>query len=425
MGAGNSASAKARPVPEEPAPPRPQDRLVREHLREILASEAFRGSKRSSDFLRFVVEKTLAGQAEDLKERTIAVEVYGRPEDYDPAEDPVVRVRANEVRKRLAQYYMQAGNRPFPVRIELPPGHYVPQFLFDEGGAAEPESVPQAMASRRWRAAVAVAVPALAAIALWLTGRPAARPGVLEQFWGPALRGSEAVLICLAHPVVYMLSPEVHQQYLDRLAGAGREPTGPYIVQLDRTFLPARDVIPVPDQYVGVGDAYSAALLTGLFTRLGKASRLRIGSDTSFSDLRNYPAVLLGANSNRWTMTLTQELPFVFRRGFGAFYIEETAAPHRVWKLTGLRPDGKTPEDFALLSRLVESDSGRMVVAGGGITQYGTQAVGEFLTHPQYLSQILASAPPRWEQRNLQCVLHTRVTDNTPGPPRVVAIRFW
>lgn len=425
MGAGNSAGVRTRPGPEESAVSQPRDRLVREHLHEILASEAFRGSKRSSDFLHFVVEKTLAGQAEDLKERTIGVQVYGRPEDYDTADDPVVRVRANEVRKRLAQYYMQSGNRPFPVRIELPAGHYVPQFHFDVAGTGERETAPAAAASRKWRPAAVLAVAALAATALWLTSRPDARPGILEQFWGPALRGPEAVLICLAHPVVYMLSPEVHREYLDKLAGAGREPTGPYIVQLDRGVLPARDVIPVPDQYVGVGDAYSAALLTGLFTRLGKASRLRIGSDTSFSDLRNYPAVLLGANSNRWTMTLTQELPFVFRRGFGAFYIQETAAPQRVWKLTALRPDGKTPEDFALVSRLVESHSGRMVVAGGGITQYGTQAVGEFLTSPKYLSQLLASAPPHWEKRNLQCVVHTRITDNTPGPPRVVAVRFW
>jgi len=402
-----------------------RQRLVREHLREILASEAFRGSRRSSDFLRFVVEKALAGEQDEIKERTIGVKVYGRREDYDPAEDPVVRLRANEVRKRLAQYYLQSDQLTGPVRIELPAGHYVPHFHFRDG-VAPATAPPAGVRARRMRllAPAAAGVLALAMAGYWMY-RSRADQGVLPRFWSPALRSSEAVLICLAHPVVYALSPEVHKEFLDNLARTGQEPSGPYVVRLDRATIPARDIVPIPDQYVGVGDAYSAALLTRLFTEMGKSSKLRIGSDTSFTDLRSYPAVLLGANSNRWTMTVTRELPFVFRRGFGAFYIEETSGARRNWKLNALEPNGKTPEDYALVTRLLDSPSGRMIVAAGGITQYGTHAAGEFLTNPQYLSQILAGAPENWHARNMQCVLHTRVVAGAPGPPRLVAIRFW
>lgn len=71
---------------------------VEAHLERILASEAFKTSRRSQDFLRFVVGRVLAGQGDSIKERTIAVEAFGRPADYDSSEDSYVRVKASEVR---------------------------------------------------------------------------------------------------------------------------------------------------------------------------------------------------------------------------------------------------------------------------------------------------------------------------------------
>src|SRR5215831_15336658 len=71
---------------------------VREHLVRVLASDAFRGSERSKQFLQFVVERALEGRHAEIKERTIGVEVFGRPSDYEPVGDSIVRVKANEVR---------------------------------------------------------------------------------------------------------------------------------------------------------------------------------------------------------------------------------------------------------------------------------------------------------------------------------------
>src|SRR3954471_20506521 len=78
---------------------------IREELNRVLASHEFRTSKRSQEFLRYVVDHTLKGQADTLKERNIGVDVFGRPVDYDPSEDATVRVKAGEVRKRLGLYY--------------------------------------------------------------------------------------------------------------------------------------------------------------------------------------------------------------------------------------------------------------------------------------------------------------------------------
>src|SRR5580692_7744492 len=105
--------------------------LVRAHLEIILASHAFAGSKRTQDFLRLIVGHALEGEFDSLRERMIGAEMFGRPVSYDTGSDSVVRVRASEVRKKLAQYYGELhGKRP-AVRIELPSGCYVPKFHFE------------------------------------------------------------------------------------------------------------------------------------------------------------------------------------------------------------------------------------------------------------------------------------------------------
>src|SRR6202789_1744286 len=88
---------------------RPTEEQVREELTRVLASHEFRSSKRSQEFLRFVVEHTLRGAADILKERAIGIEVFGRPTSYDPSDDATVRVKAGEVRKRLGIYYSTQG----------------------------------------------------------------------------------------------------------------------------------------------------------------------------------------------------------------------------------------------------------------------------------------------------------------------------
>lgn len=95
------------------------------------------------------MEHALAGEFDQLRERMIGVEMFGRQVDYDTSNDAVVRVRATEVRKRLAQYYAELDGSP-AVCIELPAGSYVPKFSW---GSAEaiPDSGPNLKASQRRR----------------------------------------------------------------------------------------------------------------------------------------------------------------------------------------------------------------------------------------------------------------------------------
>lgn len=119
------------PVGEPIVPNSEQVVLIRQHLKEVLASHVFAGSKRTQGFLELIVAHALEGEFDQLHERMIGAEMFGRPLSYDTGSDSIVRVKATDVRKKLAQYYAEAKEQP-PIRIELPSGSYVPRFHFEQ-----------------------------------------------------------------------------------------------------------------------------------------------------------------------------------------------------------------------------------------------------------------------------------------------------
>src|SRR5882757_657699 len=102
----------------------PNAALFKTHVRHIIESTAFRGSRRSQEFLQFIVDRALDGHFDELKERSLGVELFGREPSYDTGEDSIVRVTACDVRKRLAQFYSESSVDP-GVRVELHPGSYI------------------------------------------------------------------------------------------------------------------------------------------------------------------------------------------------------------------------------------------------------------------------------------------------------------
>ena len=100
---------------------------VRKQMTRVLNSSEFNGTDAQRAFLEYVVDKTLAGQADEIKGYTVATEVFGRREDFDQATDPVVSIQANKLRRALERYYLVAGQHD-PIRIDIPKGTYVPTF---------------------------------------------------------------------------------------------------------------------------------------------------------------------------------------------------------------------------------------------------------------------------------------------------------
>jgi hypothetical protein len=368
--------------------------LIREALGDVLKSAPFRNTRQCQSFLRYMVEHTLAGENDLLRERVIGTEVFGRNHDYEPGDDPVVRTRAGEVRKRLAQYYQDRTDSL--VRIDIPPGSYKAVFQWKAGQPTTPGSPKPGLWKSRWRwvLAAVLVITASAMVVRGLRSTPSSAPSAMDQFWAPALASPKPVLVYNA--------------------------TTPVFESSDLTDSP-HDLVLVRGQYMCIGDAYASVVLTSLFTRRGKLYQMRYGADLSFADLRYQPSILIGAFNNAWTRQTTNDLRFVFDK----HPTIRDRSDNRLYTLPNLAPDGRTPEDYAIVSRVFDSNTGELLIAAAGITQYGTHAAGEFLTSPQLLAALAAKAPSDWPRKNLQVLLHTKIVDDTPGPPSIVTTYFW
>jgi len=420
-------------------PPRVPANLVRAELERILHSPPFRGSHRSQDFLRYVVEKALASQFAELKERHIAVDLFGRPADANLAEDTIVRVSAREVRRRLEQYYSSPEGAAAEWQIHLPPGSYVPEFRHSER-RAEPPPAPEptnsasspvkaawspGMLRRRWWLLPVMAVLALAAFAAWRRTAASPEESASRQFWQPLLSAGEEVLIGVPHPIVFHPSVRATRESAKRLP--------PQEIPLQRSLalrpdeLTGSDFVEVRDQYVAFGDLIAASNLQAFFALEGKRVKLRLASKVDLADLKETPSVQIGAYTNRWTLELSRNARFRFRyTEDGRACIVDTTSPGKQWALPVLTSDGTSDLDYLLITRLLAGSSGQPAILVAGLKQFGTGAGGQLLTDPQQLGQILRGIQDgRWRASNLQMVLEMRVIGNTPSPPHLVAWHVW
>jgi hypothetical protein len=402
------------------APSRLQEQAVREHLSHILRSVAFRGSKRGMAFLEYTVERVLAGEGDSIKERTLAVEVFGRSPESDLSEDSIVRVGAREVRRRLSQYYSSAEAADDEIEIDLPPGSYIPEFkLRHPEGASVPAPAP--VPERGWLKFLFVATVALLAVAAGLRFylRDPAQEA-FETFWRPFLHTAPPAIVAVAHPIVYHPSPRAV-----RLDEKLRPPIDVLQrpIQLPPNQLDGSDFTPVLSDYVGYGDMVAVAELSRYFATRSSSLRLRSAIYTEFTDLREAPAVLIGAYSNRWTVQFTHKLRFRFgQTADGGPAIVDSSQKARLWSISGTPADGS---DYVLLSRLPNSPSGNMIVIAAGLKQFGTEAAGRLLANPAQLGPLLQALPKSWPSKNMQIVLQARIIGNTPARPEVVASHLW
>ena len=174
------------------------------------------------------------------------------------------------------------------------------------------------------------------------------------------------------------------------------------------------DIIPITNQYVGLGTADSIARISAWLAGRHKESQIRFGNDLSFGDLRQAPAVLIGAFQNRWTIEFAKGFRFVFTSANGVAEIRNTK-DWKTWSPPHMAEDGRTDEDYLVISRVFQSESGQFLVA----------AAGEVLSNPELLANALQQLKPGWENRNLQLLFHVSVYADVPGLPVLVASYQW
>jgi len=387
--------------------------LVREQLKRLLAHALFTNSKRYPVLLAYVVEQTLLGNASELKERTIGVEAFGRQPDYDVNIDPVVRMTAAEVRKRLVQYYYNPEHAGQLV-VEMPVGSYVPIFrdpvtapnvtaVEEHGEAPHPEPVQPHSAENvlpRFNAGywtwIAIGLAFAAAIG-FAVGRGRVRlpvpPSNIDRFWEPMSSSSSKVTYCLGETV----NPGDQAQ-------------------------PA-----ITNNGLNLSDVISLARSIAPLVSHNASFRVVAASDTEFAQLREGPVVLIGAFNNPWTMRITQELPFGFEYDDNHVrkIVDRQSAGKKLWKLEWQVPNQKLSRDYAVVARIHDSVTGEPVIILAGILQNGTEAAGELVSNPAYLDEMLKKAPPNWDKMNLEAVIETQVIEGHAGPPTAIGVRTW
>jgi len=413
---------------------------IREQLQRLLAHPLFANSKRYPALLAYTVEQTLAGNGGDLKERSIGIEVFGRTPTYDANADPVVRITAGEVRKRLGLYYYDSTHAGELV-IELPVGSYVPVFRPADSVSepaqemlepapvllpvsTEPQLTPSIAAAdvpappkrSRLRWALVVLLTAAGCIIGVLVGMriqpaaPAEPPSNIDRFWEPFLSSPNTTTFCLGEPAKNIDMDSINSF---EAPVSAPEPQKLYVRLHLSGNLALADVITLTRA--------AAALETR-----HKAFRVVPASEATFAQLREGPIVLIGAFDNIWTLRVTQKLRFGFESKNGdALLVDRKSGDKTTWATAWDLPYRKLSKDYAIVARIHDDTTGQPVIIAAGISEEGTEAAGEILYNPVYLNTLLAKAPANWEKMNMEAVIETQVIEGHSGPPNILAVETW
>jgi hypothetical protein len=418
-------------------------------LDQVLSSPPFRNTQQCQNLLRYIVKHTLAGEDHLLRERVIGSEVFGRQPAYEPGEDPVVRLRAAEVRKRLAQFYQSATEAP-EVHIDIPPGCYRATFRWKEGPSSllheaehssptrsvEPEphtsdvqhavidaasAAPSISRHRIWRIYAAATLIFLAVVVIVISiPWDGAQSSRFRMFWSPWINSPKPVIIAIGSNAVYRLSGNMMDQYAreHHIETQGEE----FFVPLaPDASIKGSDLVPAENSFVALGDVAAVSSVVANLTRQKQNFQERFSNDISFAELRNSPSLLVGGFNNPMTLELTKNLRFVLH---ARNEIDDVQDPNRRWLLHA-SDDSHDTEDYAIITRLTQRHGDAPTLSVAGMGQYGTLAAAEFVCSPAAISEMTRHLPKDWMNRNLQIILHVKVIDFKPAATEVVAVHTW
>ena len=428
----------------QPQTKQDRDAILRE-LQEILASPHFCNSKRYPTLLQYIVENTLSGKLDLLKERTLGVEVFDRPPTYDTNTDTVVRYTAGEVRKRLLLYYSEHGSGS-GIRISLPAGSYVAEFLRGHDQHEEPGNDPDLhgaypheaeshshhaaemrepgtgpfvglgeeaarpapnvgsisphgdSALRRlvWPLLVIIALAAVGA-GIWWKHHAADPQTAVDVFWSPVMRDQRALVICTGSSV---FAP----QNYSGVETAGKD--------IDYTF-------------VSMQIASGIAQISSALGHSGTAIQLTPSATTSLPDLRERSVTLLGGYNNQWTLRLVRPLRFHFVENQGTDeIIVDRMQPQTRWQRDNSLPYSSA-DDYALVARFRDPTIDGWVMVLAGLGRNGTEAAAQFVTSPHYLEMLKQSLGGDFANRNIEAILKVSVIDGKTGAPSILAVHTW
>ncbi|MEW6125415.1 MAG: hypothetical protein AB1757_00005 [Acidobacteriota bacterium] len=400
-------------------------------LGKLLESQTLHGSESLKSFLRFVVTKTVENQDTQLKEYTIATEVFGRNSKYDSRNDSVVRVQASRLRSKLQEYYANEG-KDDAVIIELPKGGYIPVFTTAKPITLEPivedaqeRTLPPEPASHidnskpaeiisqgkfgkpsRW---VYLALIGISLLALWFAFTTFYYRSEVTQLSDPALsRADDMVEMKAAAPLwsdfLYSTQPILVSFSNTRFTGTaetGMRLLNPFTTDSkdgEKPTSPDNQII--TEHYTGIGEVMGVYALADFFSKARHSFRVKRSLLMTWDDLKAGNLVILGSPAeNNLLRDLPQQQDFVFgvlrdeqgNASYGITNLKPKAGEQKYYvaKQEGLSRS-QISEDYAVISYLKGLDSKNRLMILAGITTYGTQAAAEYVSNPEYIKELIA-----------------------------------
>jgi hypothetical protein len=445
----------------------PSAEEIHQHLDTILAGEEFCSSRRSSELLRHIVERALAGDVESLKERLLGMEIFDRRSDYDTSTDAIVRVAASDVRRRLGNFYTE--HRAQPMRISMPLGSYVPDFI-----ALAVHEAPSSTTKLEYRPTTSAAMTE----PLHSTAEPVIGPLQIGRPRFLRRVASMALVLCMMATALaagWWLRGAFHGRdfppdsrnyafYNDLLGPIGAKATeteialtNPHVLLylgLNNTGPPLGDSpidIPVPadmaavlnktandnqasfpfhhffvdtTNYTGLGEATTAFGLERLLQATGRTAHLTGARFLNWEDARQEQLVILGApHMSAFVQSTLSAANFTI--GYDSI--------HNAHPLPGEQVNysktrhGEVLEDFGLIW-MTKSPSGTRVLVLAGLSSAGTAGVGEFFCDPERMlpiyKQLRAESKTSTFPEAWQVLLHIEARADVPVKVSTVAVRI-
>jgi hypothetical protein len=443
--------------PEISVPISPEE--IRRALDRILNSRHFSQAPKKRKFVQLICDYHLAGRAKEINEHLIGLEVYERNDRYSPAEDPVVRVAAHDVRKRLEQYYLHEG-RNDEVRLEIPIGSYEPVFKLASDVSTEIETHPagaHALAAiqdrspqraqlenegRRERliwaiGALAAVVIIVLAFYIWrknLAPSLAVEQDVYDTVWGPFFKSQDPTIQVLSNPPVYVLvnkaDPDVLRKNSIDLSKEGSKDLFNLLKQTGQNepeYLAPPKLYLSPVSHTGIGEAIGAHLITSLFRSRNLGISLKQSRNLTGEDLKDRNLIMLGGRwSNAWAGKMPVKEDFYFTSQISIANPEPQSGEEPEYRTKFDERTGQIVEDYALITVKPSVQSKNTIMALEGLRGVGTGAAAEMITNKIYLTEInqrlLRLAGPNGLPHSYQILLKAEVENNVATKLTLLAV---
>lgn len=415
----------------------------RDELRRVLQSKHFAKAKKKSRFLEFVCDQAFLGNADKLNEYLIGVEVYERGTDFNPQDDPIVRVQAHEIRRALKDYYAEEG-KDSPFRLELPPGHYVPVFtriaaqpVAQPGPAATPGAVRQFIRPNALVVGLAVTCLVLAMLLIRERARNSAGvataaavlPEGMEWFWKPFLPPAGPVLIVIPnHPILRAAHDGDSAQTLANGHEISKKELPEFRDTIHFRELKRFLFVPSSTDFTAVGEAVGLFNLFELFSGVGQRCSLQQSRIVTFEEIKRGNTILLGGNQ-AWSGRVFLN-PEGFRFQAGVILNKNPRPGEKPLYKPEFDPlTNHLTRDYALVLMLPNERKENRILLIYGIYTQGSQAAIEYVTSaerlPELRKALVELSPDRKSLPSyFQALVETTVENYVPGKASLVAARI-